>query len=101
MADAVSFCEGCHRDTTTILGKCANCWYVKNPSAMPAPRRYSAPLWTGDDLASFVWGWASWAPGLVAVVCGLVFDSTVLIVAGGGLLAARLVGPFVFDDWFW
>ena len=99
MVEASSLCEGCGRETTTVHGKCANCWYVKNPSGVPARRRYQAPLWDGSDLTAFVWGWVSWAPGLVALVLGLVFDMPALIVVGGGLLAVRLFGPFIVDYW--
>jgi hypothetical protein len=40
-------CEGCHRITPTVHGKCPNCWFEKEPSAIPATRRYKAFLW--DD----------------------------------------------------
>jgi hypothetical protein len=99
MAATPSLCDGCGRETTTVHGKCANCWYVKHPSGVPARRKYQAPLWDGSDLTEFVWGWASWAPGLAALVLGLVLDIPALIVVGGCLLAVRLLGPLILDYW--
>ena len=72
MVEAYELVRGLRPGTTTVHGKCANCWYVKNPAGVPARRRYQAPLWDGSDLTAFVWGWVSWAPGLVALVLGLV-----------------------------
>jgi hypothetical protein len=99
VGDETSMCPGCHKSTPTVLGKCPNCWYVKQSSAAPARRRYK-PLWFDwdeNDVFDFVWFWVWWSPGAVALVLGLLLDVPALIVVGGSLLALRLLGPTIAD----
>jgi hypothetical protein len=99
--EELSDCPGCGRLTTTNMGKCPNCWYVKNPSALPAHRRYKPRLWDDDDVPRALWGLVSWVPVAALLALGLLLDSTTLLVIAGVVGAFRLFGPLAFDYWMW
>lgn len=98
-SDEPSICEGCHRLTKTVSGKCANCWYQKRPGLVLDERQYKPPLWDSDDLGNLAWLFVSWSPGLVALALGLIIDSSVLLWVGATLVALRLIASGVADGW--
>jgi len=101
--DELSTCEGCHQLTRTVFGKCANCWYVKQPSAVLPEREYKSSMWSWDgdvDLVNFGLFLFSWSAGLVVLVLGLLLDIPALIFIGGGLVALRLLGTAILDSWW-
>ena len=103
MSDQRSECNGCHRLTPTIGGRCPECWYAKSPSMTRAPRRHrrfpvAEPL---DLLDPFLWSWLPVPLGVVMVVVGLVLASPPLIGVGAVLCLLRIGGAFVpWDPWW-
>jgi hypothetical protein len=95
--DELSMCEGCHRMTRTVLGKCPACWYLKTPTPV-APRRRHASPWDDDDLWRVAWALFTWGPAVAAAALGLVFDIPLLVFIGGGLILLRVFAAFL---WTW
>ena len=97
--DELTMCEGCHQLTKTVVGKCPNCWYQKQPSMVKTKRRHRPSAWNLDefDLLDFGWFLVSWSTGLAVLVVGLLIDAPVLIFVGAVLLAIRLFGASILE----
>jgi hypothetical protein len=77
MGDETSVCPGCSKLTPTIHGRCPNCLYAKNPSAVPARRPYKPPLLDVDDfdLFEFVWNVVTWPARILTHLAWLLVDT--------------------------
>jgi hypothetical protein len=70
----LEFCPGCEKETKTILGRCPNCGFGKDPGATPAPTVIKGSFW--EELE----GLAGWGlilvPGLVLAIAALIWLGT-------------------------
>ena len=75
--DVLTPCEGCGRQTKTIVGRCPECGFAKGAVVIRQPRRdtWSDGFWDGlGNLLGTTWG-ASMLGGLIVLVGWLILDA--------------------------
>lgn len=102
-ADELTNCPSCRRLTATIGGRCPECWYPKQASALtqrrPRPHGLSLDEW--DLWDALLWSWAPVPLACVLIAVGLVLDSLPLLLVGVVVAALRFAAAAMAWRGWW
>ena len=65
MAEELTTCDGCGRETKTIVGRCPNCGYAKGTVIVPSSKRPSLTDGFWDSIGALL----STSLGMSAMIC--------------------------------